>query len=448
MLDSDQFAPGNNVDTVLLKNLELLAIKAAPGKTAGARYANVKSSDFFPQLEEVQDFKEYTVDKLKNVVKPYKWSFDIWDNSYLREQLGTKLKFVGCPFEDRVADNEYNKCVNAMPFLKLPHVPASSRDLEIIEPLLTHIREALCAGVVDDYEQFIAWVAHIAQNDVKIGWCPLFMSEQGTGKGLVLGTLLPNIFDKLALHVTNFSSVVERFNSDLAHKSYVFVDEGVFMGNKEDAEKMKALITEERYRHEAKFAEPESNPSNHNFAIASNHRKAVEVPNSERRFFLKAPLAIRWLKSAVMDNHTIMCYVPNDIQGDAERCEYAADIDQFRLKSRCESQQQFSNLIGDAFQEFMVQQDLKKFSVVKCKVPSNHVVATILQQFRGQRYMGGNEEDFLQAFKDLGIPVNQGAKVMNKKKTCIVFPSIEGLVYLLRKKNWMTAEEADSECDE
>lgn len=54
--------------------------------------------------------------------------------------------------------------------------------------------------VVKDYEHFIAWVAHIAQKpDVKIGWCPLFMSEQGTGKGLVLGTLLPNIFDKLVL---------------------------------------------------------------------------------------------------------------------------------------------------------------------------------------------------------------------------------------------------------
>ncbi len=44
------------------------------------------------------------------------------------------------------------------------------------------------------------------------------------------------------------------------------------------------------------------------------------------------------------------------------------------------------------------------------------------------------------------IPVNQGAKVMNGNKTCIVFPAIEGLVYLLRKKDWMTAEEADSEC--
>ena len=39
------------------------------------------------------------------------------------------------------------------------------------------------------------------------------------------------------------------------------------MGNKGDAEKMKVLIREERYRHEAEFAEPESNPSNHNFAI-------------------------------------------------------------------------------------------------------------------------------------------------------------------------------------
>ena len=45
------------------------------------------------------------------------------------------------------------------------------------------------------------------------------------------------------------------------------------MGNKGDAEKMKVLITEERYRHEAKFAEPESNPSNHNFAIAVSARR-------------------------------------------------------------------------------------------------------------------------------------------------------------------------------
>ena len=113
----------------------------------------------------------------------------------------------------------------------------------------------------------------------------------------------------------------------------------------------------------------------------------------------QAQLAIRWLKSAVMDNPNIMCYVPNDIQGYAERCKYDSDLDQFRLKSRCECTQPFSRLIGDAFEEHMVQLDLKKFSSVKCKVPTSHVIATVLQQFRGQRYMGGNKEDFLQAFR-------------------------------------------------
>ena len=56
-----------------------------------------------------------------------------------------------------MANNEYNLCVNAMPFLKLPHIPPSAEDLETIDSLLRLIREALCAGIVEDYEHFIAW---------------------------------------------------------------------------------------------------------------------------------------------------------------------------------------------------------------------------------------------------------------------------------------------------
>ena len=107
MLDSDQFALGNNLDAALLRNLETFAI--TPGKTIGARYANVRSMDFLPKLEEVvttylsrysvfvsnpsvyvkqyweddqvQEFKEYSSDKLRNVVKPYILSFDMWNSS-------------------------------------------------------------------------------------------------------------------------------------------------------------------------------------------------------------------------------------------------------------------------------------------------------------------------------------------------------------------------------
>lgn len=41
-----------------------------------------------------------------------------------------------------------------------------------------------------------------------------------------MGALLVRMFDKLDVHCTNFGSVVNKFNSDLEYKSFVFVDEG------------------------------------------------------------------------------------------------------------------------------------------------------------------------------------------------------------------------------
>ena len=52
----------------------------------------------------------------------------------------------------------------------------------------------------------------------------MFIGDQGTGKGIILGALLVRMFDKLAIHCTNFGSVVNKFNSDLEYKSYAFVD--------------------------------------------------------------------------------------------------------------------------------------------------------------------------------------------------------------------------------
>jgi hypothetical protein len=56
---------------------------------------------------------------------------------------------------------------------------------------------------------------------------PIFIGDQGTEKGIILGNLLIKIFDKLGIHCTNFGSVPQKFNSDLEFKSFVFVDEGM-----------------------------------------------------------------------------------------------------------------------------------------------------------------------------------------------------------------------------
>ena len=73
----------------------------------------------------------------------------------------------------------------------------------------------------------MGWIAHVAKYpNKKIGWMPIFIGDQGIGKGIILGNLLIKIFDKLGIHCTNFGSVTQKFNSDLEFKSFVFVDEG------------------------------------------------------------------------------------------------------------------------------------------------------------------------------------------------------------------------------
>jgi len=61
----------------------------------------------------------------------------------------------------------------------------------------------------------------------------LFLSPEGVQtmrqaprciwKGIILGNLLIKIFDKLGIHCTNFGSVVEKFNSDMEFKSFLFI---------------------------------------------------------------------------------------------------------------------------------------------------------------------------------------------------------------------------------
>lgn len=65
--------------------------------------------------------------------------------------------------------------------------------------------------------------------DIKIASVQVLISDQGVGKGMVFSTLMMGIMQELGLHVTNFDSVVNRFNDELSMKSYVLIDEGVMI---------------------------------------------------------------------------------------------------------------------------------------------------------------------------------------------------------------------------
>lgn len=94
-----------------------------------------------------------------------------------------QVKFVGQPWDSRVGPDEYNLCANMMPLLKADRRTLTEADMTELEPILTHIKEVLCAGSEPDYTSLMAWLAHVVQDPAeKVGWCPVIISNQGTGK--------------------------------------------------------------------------------------------------------------------------------------------------------------------------------------------------------------------------------------------------------------------------
>ena len=94
-----------------------------------------------------------------------------------------QVKFVGQPWDNRVAIDEYNLCANMMPLLKAERKALTDADMEELQPILKHIREVLCASCEADYTVLMAWLAHVVQDpSEKTGWCPVIISNQGTGK--------------------------------------------------------------------------------------------------------------------------------------------------------------------------------------------------------------------------------------------------------------------------
>ena len=250
MLDNPgHFKPGRDVDKQLMANLYDLALRDTPKhqpermrhqpwyKQMAHRVStylgnflvfvegpNVYVKQFLDDDGLVADFNRYKADAIKSVVTPYAWGFNIWNTSPTRTE---RLRFVGKPIDNTTGPDEYNMCANKMPNLRIPYAVVTAEELTIIQPLLDHIKDCLCAGVEEDFAHFMQWLGHLAQKpDRKTGWTPLFESEQGVGKGLIFSGLLKGIFQDLALHVTNFKGVVNRFNGQLAMKTFVFVDEG------------------------------------------------------------------------------------------------------------------------------------------------------------------------------------------------------------------------------
>ena len=257
-------------------------------------------------------------------------------------------------------------------------------------------------------------------------------------------------------------------------------------------------------RFEQKYQSPEVLPSFHNFLVLSNNMKAVQVPNEERRFFMleairkhytqadwsamwalvkdpsfqhlfyqyllpldtniihkgqapmtafktrvqarQAPEAIKFMKG-LLDEPALMKKRMTDLS-DSEHMAIRDEFEskgRFLIKSRPNVESPaFANLAEEAeWERFQLGKDLQKNSPVKELVPIRHVIQCIMQHFRGESYVRITADDVNTSLEGLGLTKHHNLRIPTgaSSKRCYAFPSVQGLRYLLKSHNWLTAED-------
>lgn len=74
-------------------------------------------------------------------------------------------------------------------------------------------------------------------------------------------------------------------------------------------------------------------------------------------------------------------------------------------------------------------------------LPINYINASVAARFKRQTWMRYNADDIQRGFMQLGLELRSGKLVGISRRGVMIFSSIEGIMYLLRKKGWMTAAE-------
>lgn len=148
-----------------------------------------------------------------------------------------------------------------------------------------HIYSVIASKDTKVFDYILAWLAHLFQQPggKRPGTSIVLRGDQGVGKGCFVG----NIGKMLGchyLHIANSKQLTGRFNNHLKDALLVFVDEGVWAGDKAAEGVLKAMVTEDYFTIEPKGKDPFTVRSHLRLIVASNNDWVVPAGLKERRF--------------------------------------------------------------------------------------------------------------------------------------------------------------------
>jgi hypothetical protein len=158
------------------------------------------------------------------------------------------------------------------------------KDDQGLQEILDFIK-ILCRHDEDATSFFIKWLAHMLQYPAqKTGHFPIFVSDEGIGKGTFLKIMERLLGKEKFLETTSpEQSVWGKFNSLMSSVYFVYINE-FGKKNQEDADgRIKGLLTDGNLLIEAKGKDPYPVISYHRFMGSTNNEDPTQVKKGNRR---------------------------------------------------------------------------------------------------------------------------------------------------------------------
>lgn len=150
--------------------------------------------------------------------------------------------------------------------------------------LQDHIAHNICREDPELNEWLLNWLALGVQRPGSvIGTAPVLSGLPGVGKG-VLAHAYGSLWGRHYTTITQESHVSGRFNAHLFGRRFIFIDEGMWGGNRQDAGTIKTRITEPYIMLEAKGIDPIKLRNRTIYMVSSNEASIVPADVADRRW--------------------------------------------------------------------------------------------------------------------------------------------------------------------
>ena len=280
------------------------------------RWISCLSDDFSKIGEVVDDMNNYFI-KITGDSKPYYLFREVSEDGIVSWKIRVKATLKEC-FENRFFIKGKTKkymidlwlnsenirtysTIDAMPVnickkgvfnvfsgIKTDKEKAISKgNLEEGKIIGNFIRECWCDSDETIYDWVIKYLAHQVQKPfVKLRKSLVLKSIEGAGKGCIINKIGNIIGKEWYFQPTSSDEVFGEFNHKIRNRSFIFIDEMFYGGNKKEDGLLKKLITEENLTTNEKYMVQMTTTNRCNFIIASNIDWIIPVGPQARRYVI------------------------------------------------------------------------------------------------------------------------------------------------------------------